>query len=450
MTLLPSLLRELENPNLSVDNRAELLCEAAKALEYKGEYEGARKLLGDYWTHIGARPAVDHLQPTTAGEILLRAGVLTSAIGSKREIADSQETAKNLIFESLTIFRSRHYRKKIAEAQTELALCYWRTGELNNARDLLNESLALLTTQSDVKAKAVIRLGIVECEATNYSKAMRVLTESATLFEKINNETLKGSYHTILGTLLRHLWETKRRGDFLDRALIEYAAASYHYERSGHQCYWANVENQLGLIYFNINRCEEAHQHLDRARRIHVGFQDAGTVAQVDETRATVFLKQGRIKEAEEAARAAVYRQDKTGRHLLIAEALITHGRALARLKRYGAALIAFRRAFDLAEFTGSDNWAADASLAAFRELGEHLAVMESQHVLPASGLSKKPKQSLEHDAIKVALENAKGSVVHAARSLGISFQSLTYMLNTRHKDLLKYRTPVRRRPRKQ
>jgi hypothetical protein len=35
MTLLPSLLRELENPNLSVDSRAELYCEAAKGARVK-------------------------------------------------------------------------------------------------------------------------------------------------------------------------------------------------------------------------------------------------------------------------------------------------------------------------------------------------------------------------------------------------------------------------------
>ncbi len=45
MTLRASLLRELENPNLSVDRRAELCCELAKELEYKGEYEEARKML---------------------------------------------------------------------------------------------------------------------------------------------------------------------------------------------------------------------------------------------------------------------------------------------------------------------------------------------------------------------------------------------------------------------
>jgi Flp pilus assembly protein TadD len=112
-------------------------------------------------------------------------------------------------------------------------------------------------------------------------------------------------------------------------------------------------------------------------------------VAQVDEIRACVFLKQGRIKDAEHAARAAVYSQEKTGKHALLAEALITHGRALARLNRYGPALLAFRRAFELAEHTGNTSRAADAALAAFQEIGEHLAVTESKHLLPGGSLRK-------------------------------------------------------------
>lgn len=449
MALPPSLSRELENPNLSVNSRAELYCEAAKLLEYRGEYEKARKLLSGYWKRIGERPTVAGLEPSTAGEVLLRAGVLTGWIGSKSQIAESQENAKNLIFESLTIFQSSNYRKKIAEAQTELALCYWRTGEYNEARDLLNEALPLLTTPSEVKAKAVVRLAIVECEAASYSKALRTLTNNAPLFEKVNNETLKGSYHVTLGTVLRHLWEAKPRADYLDQALIEYAAAGYHFGQAEHKCYLANVENLLGLIYFQINRCEEAHQHLDRSRRIHAALKDAGTAAQIDESRASVFLKQGRVNEAEAAARAAVRGQEKTGRHAVLAEALITHGRALARLKRYSEALFAFRRAFDLSLMTDNASRAADAATAAFQELGEHLAVIEGSDLLGGRGLNE-AKHSLEHGAIKRALENAEGSVVQAARSLGISFQALTYMLETRHKDLLKVRTPVRKRPRKQ
>lgn len=438
-----SRLRELENPNLSVGGRAELCCELAREFENKGEYEAARKVLRDYWTHIGERPNLADLDQTTAAEVLLRVGVLTGFIGSKIEVVKAQETAKDLIHESLTIFQSINYPKKIAEAQTELALCYWRIGELNDARDLLNEALTRLATHGEVKAKTVVRLAIVECVATNFRKALRILTESASLFQKINNQTLKGSYHQIFGTVLRHLWEAKTNGDYLDRALIEYAAASYHYEQAEHRCYLANIENQLGLIYFTINRCEEAHQHLDRARRIHASLRDAATVAQVDETRACVFLKQGRLIEAEKTARAAVSQQEKTGRHLLLAEALTTHGRALARLKRYSEALLAFRRAFDLSEYTG--NQMADAAVAAFQELGEHLAILEGGQILGSRGLTE-TKQSLERDAIRLALENAKGRVTRAARSLGISVQALTYMLETRHKDLLHKRTPVRHR----
>ena len=48
MTLRASLLRDLEHPNLSVSIRAERCCEAARALEDKGEYEEARKTLGRY------------------------------------------------------------------------------------------------------------------------------------------------------------------------------------------------------------------------------------------------------------------------------------------------------------------------------------------------------------------------------------------------------------------
>ena len=448
MTLPPSLLRELENPNLSVSRRAELCCEAAKVLEYKGEYEKARRVLGDYWTRINERPKLEGLEPSIAAEVLLRAGVLTGWIGGKSQIADVQETAKNRISESLTLFQSQRYPKKIAEAQTELALCYWCTGELNEARDLLNEALSRLPTDNEVKAKAVLRTGIIECEAASYAKALRILTKHAPLFEKTNIATLRGSYHLALGTVLRHLFEAKPQSDYLDRALIEYAAARYHYERAQHKPYLAYVENQLGLVYFTINRCEEAHQHLDRARRIFARLGDAGTAAQVDETRASVFLKQGRIKEAEEAARAAVRNQEKTGRHALLAEALITHGRALARLKRYGAALFAFRRAFDLSELTGSSTQVSEAAIATLREIGEHLAAIEEELVLPGRGLSN-VKESIERDVIKLALEQAHGSVTIAARNLGISFQALTYMLNTRHKDLLKYRTPARRRQRK-
>lgn len=448
MTLRASLLRELENSKLGVDQRAELCCEVARQLESKGEYEEARRVLSPYWQRLGESPKLEGLEQTTAGEVLLRAGVLTGIIGSKNQIPDAQEKAKDLISQSLTVFESRHYKKKISEAHTELALCYWRAGEINEARDLLREALAHLTTDSEAKAKAVIRLGIVEHTAGHNEKALRLLSDHAALFERIQSHTLKGSYHTTLGNRLENLGESRQRVDYIDRALIEYAAASYHFELAEHRCYLASVENNLGFLYFKINRYEEAHEHLDRARRVSESLKDSSAIAQIDETRASVFLKQGRIVEAERAARSSVRTLEKSGEHDILAEALTTHGTALGRLSRYGESLSAFRRAVELSEHAGGSNRAAQAALAAFRELGEHLAVVEKGKMV-GRGLGQE-KTSLERDAIRLALNQAKGSVTGAARSLGVSYQSLAYMLATRHKDLLKYRTPVRRRPRRQ
>ena len=444
MTLGTSLLRDLENISLSVES----CCQLARELEYKGEYEAARRTLADYWPLTDPDPNVSNVAPDVAGELLLRAGVLTGAIGSRSQLAGAQERAKDLLSKSLSIFESQNNKQRVNEAHTELALCYWRTGEINEARDLLEEALQHFDSNCEVKAKAVIRLAVVEHTAGCDDKALQILTSYGELFDSVPNHTLKGSYHSTLANRLENLGKSQKRGDYIDRALIEYAAASYHFEQAEHRLYLADVENNLGFLYFKINRCDEAHQHLDHARKVFVSLKDNGAIAQVDETRACVFLKQGRVMEAERAAHSSVSSLEESGKHALLAEALITYGRALARLGNRTSSLSAFRRAIELAQHVGNENRAKEAALAAFEEIGDHLGVTDGETLTSGRGLSEDVR-AFEHDVIKRALESANGSVTHAARRLGMSYQGLTYMLETRHKDLLEQRTPVRRRPRK-
>ena len=447
MTLPASHRRDVEPGNISIDCRAELACQLAKHLENKGDYEEAREALGDFW-RLGERPQLKGLAPSVAAELLLRTGVITGAIGGKSQLADAQEVAKNLISESLSVFESLNYQPKIEEAQIELALCYWRTGELNEARDLLEETLARLKAENELRGRAIVRLAIVEIDATRPNKSLNLLTTNASLFENLENDTLSGSYHVTLGNVLENLWEKEQRSDYLDRALIEYAAASYHFEKADHRSYLANVQNNLGFLYLKINRCEEALDHLDYARRVLVRLADVTAIAQVDETRAGVFLRQGLPDEAERAASSSVQTLEKTDRHALLAESLVTYGRSLARLGSYSDSLAAFQRAINLAQLTGSNNKAAEAALAAFQEIGGNLTASEDARVSCGRTLSEEI-QSYEHELIKRALENAQGSITHAARSLGISYQALGYMLETRHKALSTERTPLRRRLRR-
>ena len=447
MTIRTSLLRELVNPNLSVGGRAKLCCELAREFEHRGEYEQARDVLSAFWSRIGERPKLEGLDRSMAAEVLLRAGVLTGIIGSSRQIANAQETAKNLITESLTIFQAQRLKNKAAEAQIELALCYWRTGEYANASDLLRLALEHLTADSESKAKAIIRVAIVDIDSGRLNEALQCLTDNAGLFQKLSNNTLKGCYYQTLGDALKDLWESGASGDYLDRALVEYAAASYHFDLSEHRRYRANVENNLGLIYFQINRCTEAHEHLDRARRILNSLKDKHAVAQVDETRARLLLKEKRYADAEKVARSSVRTLEKSDMQLPLVESLTTHGTALARLGNYGAALTTFRRAIDGSQQIGSLSRAGQVALTVFQEMGERVAVHDRGTVISGQTLNE-VIQSLEHDLIKHALEASDGSVTRAAKILGTTYQELHYMLTTRHNDLSRLRTPVRHRKR--
>src|SRR6185295_16905114 len=99
-----------------------------------------------------------------------------------------------------------------------LALCYWRTAEFNEASDLLKLALRQLPTESELKAKAVLRSAIVEQHAGRKSEALRILTDNVALFEKINDQMLKGCYHQTVADVLENLWASDGPSNYLDRA----------------------------------------------------------------------------------------------------------------------------------------------------------------------------------------------------------------------------------------
>lgn len=445
MTLLSSLLNQLESPSLKPSQRAELRCQLAKGLEDAGDYEAARQVMGELWPCLGGRPKVEGLDRSTVAEVLLRVGVLTGWIGSKQQIPGTQETAKNFISESLSTFESLN-QMKVAEAQIELALCYWRSGDYDEARLILNEVLARLKADNDeLKAKALLRLAVVEHSTGRLSEKRRILIDNADLFEKISNDTLRGSYHNSLGNLWENMGKNENREDYTDRAFIEYAAASYHFEQAGHKIYLANVENNLGYLHFKAGNFKAAHEHLDRARRVVWSLEDKSTLGQVEETRARVFLAGGKYLEAEKAARASVTLIERSGQQDLLAEALITHGTALARLQLYSQSYATLLHAIEAAQQAGAHNHAGQAALTIIEELGEHLSPYKGR--THAGGTLIEEVQRYERELISQALVTSKGSVTRAAILLGVTHQRLIYIIENRHRELLSVRTPAKRRP---
>lgn len=375
MRLSAEHLRQLEDPTLAPDERAKRRVALSKRFEEAGDYDAGRAALGDLWQGIGVRPRVEDLHNESAiGEVLLRVGALTGWIGSSQQVQGAQEQAKNLLSESVEIFERLGDAGRAAEAQTELAYCYWREGAFDEARIILGEVLRRLSKNEDERrVVATLRLAIVESSAQRYNDALHILLEAAPLIETTATHAVKGKFYNELANVLNYLSVAERRRDYTDRALVEYTAASFHFEQAKHTRNQAAVENNLGYLFNSLGRFAEAHAHLDRARRLFVRLKDNVHSAQVDETRARVLIAEGRYAEAEKLARLATGNLNKGGELALLSEALTTHGIALARLGRRVPARAALLRAMEVAERAGDREDAGLASLALIEELGGEL-----------------------------------------------------------------------------
>jgi tetratricopeptide (TPR) repeat protein len=98
--------------------------------------------------------------------------------------------------------------------------------------------------------------------------------------------------------VLEELGAIEHRDDYLDRALIEYSAASFHFDEARHTRYQACVENNLAMLFLKLDRFQESHEHLDRAQALFTQLKDNVHLAQVEETRARVFLSEGLLLKA--------------------------------------------------------------------------------------------------------------------------------------------------------
>jgi CheY-like chemotaxis protein len=483
------LLHQLADQNLSSNQRAQARCQLARQFENEGDYEAAREVMGELWQRVGERPLLEGLDEKTKGEVLLRAGVLTGWIGSARQISGAQETAKNLITESIAIFEGLQENSRVAEAQIDLAYCYWREGAFDEGRVLLRDALSHLTDSDiELRSKALLRRAIIERTANRNSDALKIHTEAAPLFNLVENHCLRGSFHNEFAVVLKNLGAAENREDYVDRALIEYAAAAYHFEEAGHTRYQACVENNLAMLFWKAQRHADAHNHLDRADMLFARLKDDLHRAQVDETRARVLLAEGQFVQAEKAARRAVRTLETGDEYSLLAEALTTLGILLARLRHFQEARSALERASDRAQQAGDVEGAGKAALAMIEELSSHLsdndlaATLARAEVLlentqdtdiirrlaksacraasllnaslefPSSfnwvGVSfDEEVVRYEKHLIALALKQCEGSVTKAARMLHLSHQNLASKI-ARYEELAKFRKPVRERRR--
>jgi tetratricopeptide (TPR) repeat protein len=485
MSLTDSLQRQLDSPNLTADERALIRCNVAAELIHSGQYEKAGEALEELWNGVGVRPDIEGLTETTAAEVLLQCGSLTGCLGTSKRIEGAQDAARDLLSEARRIFEAHGLNAKIAEAEHELSVCYWRAGAFDEARVILQEAARRLgEDDAEQKAKIFIRSTVVEVSAGRYHDALKLLDEAEPIFNTAS-DALKGRWHAQMGLVMRRLGMAEAREDYFDRAIIEFTAAIYHFEKAGHERYCANNLNNLAPLLTRLGRYDEAHEQLDRAQFIFTKLRDTGNLAQANETRARVFIAEKKYREANRIIPDVIKTLEKGGEQALLAEALTVQGVGWARLGSFDSSISVLRKAMRIAEDSGALTSAGLAALTLIEEHGaKRLSETELYEVYHRADELLKATQDTEGIArlracarivlrrlasvplrdrnfniysamnefqaklIGQALDESEGSITGAAKLLGMRYQTLSYLLNTRHKRLLKKRTPAKKRKR--
>jgi signal transduction histidine kinase/ActR/RegA family two-component response regulator/predicted negative regulator of RcsB-dependent stress response len=398
-------IRSREPSPVTLGERVELCCMIAREKLEIGDYDAGCAALQPWWT-LGEWPRRAGLSNRAAAELFLTAGILSGWVASTRPIDGDQKQAAGLLNGAIALFEQLDETTRAVEGRIELALCYYREGLFDLARNTLRSSLQALSEDGhDLKAVSLIRLASVERHAGRLHDALALLDEAAPLVSTSASWT-NGRFHSELATTLNHLGIAENRQAYFDRALGHYNEALLQFEKIGNLRYAAAIENNHGYLLLSLKRFEEAQIHLHRARKLFDGFGDTVGCAQVDETLSQLYIASEQYESAERSIKLAVDTLDKGGEDALLAEALNTQGLILCRLGRRYEAKPTLERARRVAERCGNYEGAGKSLLILIEEMCEQLGDDERREIgAQANQLLANSQQPSTRERLRNCLE---------------------------------------------
>jgi tetratricopeptide (TPR) repeat protein len=352
-----------------------------------GKYAEGLAETREFWPDTNFLPNVDGLEARDAAELLLRCGSLFGYLGHTKQLPNAQEKSKNLLSEARNRFLDIYDIEKVAECENYIALSYWRLGEMNEAAAYVETALSHdLPSTNAVRLYSVIILTVVQLTTKRFEQAARLLGENEYDFVKCGDAFLLGSFSSHMGIALNKL------GQGLE-ALGRFKAARMYHQRSGHEPYLAMVDNNLALTYKAHGKFDLAHTASDSAAGIFGKLKNRNNEGFSLDTKAGIFIAEGRYEEAVRIADKALGILQKGDNTFYRIETLMTRMRALVFLGDISEAAFCLSQAVGVAmEKTGEDSARKLAQRfdEALRESASHPHKMAAKPAAPAPPEPKK------------------------------------------------------------
>lgn len=280
------------------------------------------------------------------------------------------------------------YRQKAA---IWLSCCYWATGEINEARALLDS----VEPESD-PVKFLWGFSKAAFEMSQPERALEYLSAVEGFADQVN-PLWRGKFHNQRAAAMRRLGKS-------DNALIDYEAAKYWFQVAELPKFYAGASNNVAGVLSDLERFDEAHQVVDDAIETLQGLGDSSYLGQMYDQKAQIFLAQSKYTKAAEVAPKSISLLENGQEQELFARSLLTHAKALKNSEREFEAFRLLVRAVHIGE-----------------RLSNHELLFDVLFEL--RDLSKKVALSSERKVILIALKGSK-SIRTAAKKMGIKHPS--------------------------
>lgn len=300
----------------------------SEKLETEGRFEEAEALLAEI--------PRKNLPKDIRAELNLRHGAIRGFLQNHAE-------SKRMLFSALRSFEEAKNDRKIAESRNYLALAFWRSGELYEARVWLelNFEIPLEVSSRPILHSFVIN-GIIELDEKRYSDLVVSHLEKEQLFLSHADDYLKGCFFNNLAYAQRNLGE-------LENAIAAYEKAHKFILEANNRNYLGGIENNLAYLFFLTNQFPLAIEYGEKACETFRQCKNAMREASALDTLANIHLGLFDFEKAHGLIERSVAMLRESGNHLYLLESLQTRIKIDIARRDFESALLAFGDAYTVA-----------------------------------------------------------------------------------------------------
>lgn len=327
------------NNSLSVE-----LCRSAWSFERRGAFEAGLLEFSARWAEPDYLPDVDELPSDMAAELLLRFASLLGYQGHFKKIGGSQIRARDILTGVLETFESLRNEEKAAESANHIALTYWRTGELAEARTWLEAAQGReLDTRNLHRLASIAYEMLVNVSEQKYGENIGLYDAHETAFRKWADDWIAASFYINAAV---GFMESDRTRDAI--ACLE--VADFRAERSSMHLQHAFVQNELALVYRSEGRYEKAQFYVDRGIEIFRRIGDQTREGMLWDTKASISLAQGDLDAAAKTIKKAIDTLKDGENNAYLAEAYTTEAKIFVWQDDFASGVLSLFEASKIAE----------------------------------------------------------------------------------------------------